>query len=353
MHKKNHEEERRIIEDLDRKVSLLLSNVEMRFSYLSSKIDFVLTQLTQHHGSDRRDDDFRSESSSGKGRRITRSPLPFSGPSSYFSTILEKEPSQPISIAFTPNGDHVVCDFKTKKVQVFDEQGDHLFQIDPSGLSQLKNPCSAAVDQRGQIYISDSSSHQIKEFDRRGRFIKSLGGCGSAPGLLNRPKGIAVDREGFLFVCDSKNHRVQVFDRLGHVINSLQADPSISTFNPCAIGMDERGELIAVSDNESHCVHLFDCHGSHLRTFGSRGSNEGQFNFPVGVAVDSEMRVIVCDSNNHRVQVFDEHGSFLASFGSIGRAPGQFNLPHSISIDSSGRIAVCESHNQRVQLFDH
>lgn len=352
MHKRDREEERRMMEDIDRKISMLISNVEMQFSYLSSKLDFVLTQLIQEQRKDRGDGEFGSDSSSGR-RKITTSPLPFTGPSSYFSTILEKEPSQPVSVAFTPNRDLVICDSKTKKVQVFDEHGEHLFQLDPRGVSQLMNPWGVVVDHRGHFIVSDSSSHQIKEFDRRGRFIKSFGGCGSGLGQLNRPRGIAVDREGFLFVCDSKNHRVQVIDQSEHLINSFQTDPSISAFNPCGIGMDQRGDLIAVSDSDSHCVHLFDCHGSHLRTFGSRGSSEGQFNFPVGIAVDSEKRIIVCDSNNHRVQVFDQHGAFLASFGSIGRGSGQFNFPHSISIDPASRVAICESHNQRIQLFDH
>lgn len=41
------------------------------------------------------------------------------------------------------------------------------------------------------------------------------------------------------------------------------------------------------------------------------GTDEGQFKFPRGIAVDDQGYIIVGDSGNNRVQIFNPDGSFL------------------------------------------
>ncbi len=46
--------------------------------------------------------------------------------------------------------------------------------------------------------------------------------------------------------------------------------------------------------------------GAHVRTIGSEGSGNGQFNSPFGgIAIDSDGRMVVADNGNHRVQVLE------------------------------------------------
>lgn len=61
----------------------------------------------------------------------------------------------------------------------------------------------------------------------------------------------------------------------------------------------------------SHRIQVFDVNGRSLSTFGSEGSEDGQFKFPRGVAVDDQGYIIVGDSGNNRIQVFAPDGSFL------------------------------------------
>src|SRR5215468_4405374 len=69
-----------------------------------------------------------------------------------------------------------------------------------------------------------------------------------------------------------------------------------------------------------------------LSSFGSTGSGAGQFQAPVGVAVNqSTGDVYVADSGNARVQKFDATGTFIAASGA-----GQLSNPTSIAVDSSG-----------------
>ena len=41
----------------------------------------------------------------------------------------------------------------------------------------------------------------------------------------------------------------------------------------------------------------------------------------------------------------------MTSFGRSGRVKGEFNTPLGIAVDSSGVVYVCDNSNYRVQLF--
>lgn len=67
--------------------------------------------------------------------------------------------------------------------------------------------------------------------------------------------------------------------------------------------------------------------------WGKLGAAEGEFNFPIGITIDSTGEVLVTDFYNGRVQRFSPEGTFLASFAV---AP----FPGGITIDDQGSIYV-------------
>ena len=61
--------------------------------------------------------------------------------------------------------------------------------------------------------------------------------------------------------------------------------------------------------------------------------------------------VYVTDCGNNHVSVFTCEGKFLTSFGTKGSEPGQFNEPYGIAVDKNGVVYVTDSKNHRIQLF--
>ena len=91
----------------------------------------------------------------------------------------------------------------------------------------------------------------------------------------------------------------------------------------------------------------------HLElVWGSKGTGEGQFIEPNGIAVDPSGNVFVVDTLNHRIQKFDPQGNFIIQWGSEGVGDGQFKEPWGAAIDPSGNVYITDRLNQRIQKFD-
>ena len=122
--------------------------------------------------------------------------------------------------------------------------------------------------------------------------------------------------------------------------------------SPFGIVTDSKGRIIVV-ERGAQCVSIFTPEGQKIRSFGRRGTANGQFNGPWGIAVDSDDNIYVVDDFNHRIQKFTPDGEFIATAGSQGSNPLQFYSPIGIGYNSKNdKIYVCESGNNRVQILE-
>ncbi len=85
---------------------------------------------------------------------------------------------------------------------------------------------------------------------------------------------------------------------------------------PWGVAVNGKGEVVVVEWG-AHCVSVFNPCGKKLRSFGMRGSGEGQFNCPSVVAIDGEGNLLVADLNNCRIQKFTADGHFLKAVQSM------------------------------------
>jgi len=97
----------------------------------------------------------------------------------------------------------------------------------------------------------------------------------------------------------------------------------------------------------------YSAYGEHVWTsFGSFGSDDGEFSFPVDIALDNLGNIYVVDNANNRIQKFNPEFGFQSNFGDMGSDDGQFLGPNSIALDISKNIYVSDFNNKRVQKFD-
>ena len=119
---------------------------------------------------------------------------------------------------------------------------------------------------------------------------------------------------------------------------------------PMAIALDI-DENIYVTDENTHKITVMDSDGQFLAKWGEAGSGEGQLRGPAGIAVAADGNLYVVDSQNHRIQKFTKEGQYLAGWGGQGSDPGQFNKPWGLCLDADGNVYVADWKNDRVQKF--
>jgi DNA-binding beta-propeller fold protein YncE len=237
-----------------------------------------------------------------------------------------------------------------------------------------KIPWGIAVDSKGNVYTSDLMAGKISKFTSAGTLVTRWGTSGNGNGQLAWPKHIAVDGDDNVYVADEQNHRIQKFTSSGGYItqwgNPAPVDGELA-WAPGAVAVDIVKDWVYVVDMQNR-LQKMDLSGNFITQWGGTGKGDGQLRLgdmndldnqgPNGqMAVDVMDNIFVVDNMNHRVQKFKPSGDFLMKFGSRGSGNGQFLFPVGIAIDNkNGFIYVSDNSTRnggtdniaRIEKFD-
>ncbi|MCA9248067.1 MAG: twin-arginine translocation signal domain-containing protein [Planctomycetales bacterium] len=170
-------------------------------------------------------------------------------------------------------------------------------------------PTNISFSPDGGYFLGDGyGSDLIHQYDKDGKYLRTIGGTGSADGQFRTPHGQWLDdRDGApkLIVADRANKRLQWFDMQGKHLKTLDG-----FLFPADI--DQQGDLLVVPD--LHCrITLLDKENNVVAQLGD----------------DEEWRKVA-----------------LAGFKMRGQRdkwqPGKFVHPHDACFDSDGNIFVAE-----------
>jgi DNA-binding beta-propeller fold protein YncE len=251
---------------------------------------------------------------------------------------------KPFSVAVDERGNICLTDTGANSVWFLDLQHRRASHWENLEGSALVSPVAVAKQQE-TIYLADSGLGQVIAFDESGhvRFrIKDP---------LVRPAGLTVQPDR-LYVADSAQHRIFVFDLQGHPVGSFgERGVGPGQFNfPTHLSSDAAGHLYVVDSLNSR-VQVLTVAGQPVGLAGSTGDGSGHFSRPKGVAADEFGHLFVTDALFDNIQIFDRDGQFLLDVGSSGSKPGEFWMPVGIAISRDRKIYIADSYNARIQVL--
>ena len=203
----------------------------------------------------------------------------------------------------------------------------------PATAAGLNDPAALALNGRGTLYIADQSNNRVRAIDLATGHIRTVAGTGSAAyngdgipateASLAGPSGLACGEDGTLFIADTFNGRIRAIDPGTGVIRTVAGDggeyryqrdaeaPSASLSRPSGIAVDRGGNLL-LTDSDNHLIRRWDRSTGLIERVAGGGTTgaggDGGFavhaglNYPFGIAVDGDGRILVADTFNHRIR---------------------------------------------------
>ena len=216
-----------------------------------------------------------------------------------------------------------------------------------------------ATDSKGNVYVYTRTGHptitlggarafahggsRLFQFDRNGRYTREIGK--DLYGFMFAQQ-VRVDKDDNIWAVDQMTNMIIKFDPQGRVALLLgrkaegtliptPAAPAVppgmegappgsgqprDVFNrPTDIAFDAQGNIFVADGQGNARVAKFDKDGVFVKSWGSKGNGDGQFDVVRSIAITADGDVYVADGgNNHRIQVFDNNGTYKRQFPAVG-----------------------------------
>ncbi|MES2660180.1 MAG: 6-bladed beta-propeller [Verrucomicrobiota bacterium] len=207
-------------------------------------------------------------------------------------------------------------------------------------------------DQTGLIYVSTDSEMSVVVYQPDGKFVKTIAPqCRGFHAMAIRHEGGKAVIYGAQLNSNQPPLRVCKIDTEGKLLleipNAATGEIPGGWGGLTGVTVAPDGAIFASMGYGSNIVHKFDAAGKLLKSFGSKGADEQQFNTPHGLAIDTrfgEPRLLVADREKRRLVHFDLEGKW------IGVHANNLRRPCSVSF-SGDALAVAEL-EARVTILD-
>lgn len=207
---------------------------------------------------------------------------------------------------------------------------------------------AVATDSRNRVYVFNRGERPVQVYDRDGTFLHSWG-----EGVIARAHGITIGPDDAVYCTDDLDHTVRKFSPDGQLLLTLgtsgqPSDTGATSIDfrtirhagppfyfPTNVALSPEGEIYVTDGYGNARVHKFSPTGQLLFSWGTPGSDPGQFRVPHGIAVSRDGTVFVADRENSRIQLFSATGTFLREWPEIAR-------PCQVAFDTAGNLFVAE-----------
>lgn len=267
----------------------------------------------------------------------------------------------PKDIVLTSAGNFLITSQNSYKIVMYDSNLNFVseFGTEGGGEGEFHAPRYMVVDEDGYIHVTDWMNKSIQTFESDGDFVSGIANSGKSEGRFYNPTAMAKDSIGNIYVLDdgAGTPRVQKFDGNGDFISTVISGGENPLFNS-SYYLVINNDLLYISGDSG--VKVYNTAGEYIRTIGTSGTSEGQFQQARGMDFDANGYIYIADFYNHVVHVYDNNegetlGDYIAAIGSEGTGNGQFKNTNAVLVDdTNGFVYVSDSGDGlvRIQKFN-
>ena len=207
----------------------------------------------------------------------------------------------------------------------------------PAGAAQLNGPRAVAVDGLHNLYVADTGNNEVRKITPDGTIT-------AVDAEVHNPQSVAVDSAGSVYIADTGNNRIVKVSAAGVVSTVTQI------VQPFEVALDSTGGLLIADATQIW----------RLPSGGSLTSLAGGLNAPRGMAMNADGDLLFAESGGQVIRRLTSSGalSTIAGTGTAGfsgdgyaATTGQFNTPIGLAIDTNGIVWVADSANNRIRTL--
>ena len=171
--------------------------------------------------------------------------------------------SQPISVLPEDDGSIWVLAYGSNELIKIDINGLVVNRVNVP-LTGFDRPMDMIRMSDGSILVSESAGDRISKFSAKGGFVKSFGEKGIGVGQMVGPQYLALDELGNVYVTDFGNARVDVFDKDGNALFYFGGKSADFAGLKAPTGIACVNDAVCVADAVTGAVYRFDTAGNYL-----------------------------------------------------------------------------------------
>ncbi len=262
-------------------------------------------------------------------------------------------------------------------------------------LAQLDTLTGIAVDNSGNVFISEQKNNWIRKISSSG-IITRVAGSGGLPGYsgdggpatnakLSQNWGIAADNSNNLYIADIDNQLIRKVNSAGIIstiagvvmggggVAGYSGDGGPATLaklnTPLGIAVDNSGNIF-IGDDYNYCIRKIDPAGIISLYAGNNNSGYtgdggpatlAQISWTYGLATDLSGNLYICDGENNCVRKINTAGiiTTIAGTGIRGfsgdngpATASQLNKPTGVFADNAGYVYIADFNNHRIRKVD-
>ena len=254
----------------------------------------------------------------------------------------------------------------------------------PATAAGIYWPEGIALDQAGDLYVSEAGAGRIRRVSAASGFISTIAGGGSCgdggaalSAILAGPTGVAVDRVGNVYLADPGNHRVRVVGASTGVISTVagtgipgfagDGGPGVnaSLDSPYKLALDQVGNVY-IADMWNDRVRRVAASTGVISTLAGGGTggdggpaDRADLDLPAGIALDQAGNVYLTEADAARVRKVAAGSGVITTVAGTGTwgfsgdggpaTAAKLRPGWGVAVDSAGDLFITDTSNGRVR----